>query len=325
MSSNVTFLGDVADWYDRQTNGLIEWRAGIFRRVDPNGRSGWNRWWQPLGFWMAWGDGLVRMTQGVVDTLRVGNGVRQGGWSGYGHDALRVLNIFDGAGRIIGRVGRVLRVALQPAGTVTCVWYSFLNALDRTGHYFFISVRDLMNAVGISEAAIISARGTTPQMFRRLVDHLATLRIQMEELTVPLESGGWEALMRFAQIRRRGVFVIGFHYATQAANAVRSTASEGHALLVTYSRQHGLIFQDTTGQIYAGLGALRQAYPDATIARSFPLIFIRDSAMVTSSALASGAAQTTRAAAQASGEGSSILENIVVPVMAIVSEAVGRD
>jgi hypothetical protein len=323
MSNNWSFLGDVADWYDYQTNRLIVYRNSVFRYADPRDLSGWNSMTSPIGLWAAWGSGLIHMSQGVVDTLRIGNGIRAGGW-GYAQDALRALNLFDGAGRVIGRIGRVMHAVFQPAGTVTCAWYSIINGLERTGNNFFISIRDLMTSVGISESAIISARGTTPAMFRRLIGHLRQYRMEIEELRAGLHVTGWEALKAHAAIRRRGVFVVGFHYARQAANVARNITSEGHAIMATFSREYGLIFQDTNGRIYAGLAALRQVYPEANLARDYPIVFIRDSAMVTSAPLASGAAQTARAAAEASGQGS-ILENIVVPVVSVISQAVGRE
>ncbi len=74
--------------------------------------------------------------QGMVDVLRFGEGVAEGGWRGYGKDALRLLTIIGPLGRAGGMVSRfvhirTMRLAVKTTGvTGPCTFTAANNAMS---------------------------------------------------------------------------------------------------------------------------------------------------------------------------------------------------
>jgi nucleoid-associated protein YgaU len=85
---------------------------------------------------------------GFIDTLRLGDGVMEGGW-GYGRDALRLLMVAGPAVRL-GRFGlsQLASVDAFPA-TGTCAYVAATKALRMTGVRHFATVEDLAKAAGV--------------------------------------------------------------------------------------------------------------------------------------------------------------------------------
>jgi hypothetical protein len=142
-------LSDLADWWDKQKRDseriLTDW-------VQDN-----PQWWAIA---VA---GTVQTTMdlgaGMVDVLRFGEGVAEGGVRGYGKDALRLLMLLGPLGRAGGIASRFLtpliqagrlRVAVQVAGVDgPCTFQAVNNALSITkGKNLFVTVADMAGAVG---------------------------------------------------------------------------------------------------------------------------------------------------------------------------------
>ncbi|MBN1611257.1 MAG: LysM peptidoglycan-binding domain-containing protein [Polyangiaceae bacterium] len=106
---------------------------------------------------------------GFIDTLRLGDGVREGGW-GYGKDALRLL-VFAGPMLRVGRLGlaRLASIDTFPA-TGTCAWVAAAKALRMTGTRHFATIEELARAVGINAPSFpaVRALSTVSQYIRQL-------------------------------------------------------------------------------------------------------------------------------------------------------------
>jgi len=142
-------LSSLADWWDKQKLDsekiLTDW-------VQDN-----PQWWAIA---IA---GTVQTTMdlgaGFVDVLRFGEGAAQGGWKGYGKDALRLLMLLGPLGRAGGAASRFLtpliragnlRLAVQLVGVDgPCTFQAVNNALAITkGKNLFVTVADMAAGVG---------------------------------------------------------------------------------------------------------------------------------------------------------------------------------
>jgi len=140
---------ELADWWDRQKREsekiLTEW-------VQDN-----PQWWAIA---IA---GTVQTSMdlgaGMVDMLRLGEGMAKGGVKGVGQDALRLLMLLGPLGRAggaasrflppLGRSGK-LRIGVQVAGVDgPCTFQAVNNAVIITkGRNLFVTVADMAGAVG---------------------------------------------------------------------------------------------------------------------------------------------------------------------------------
>jgi hypothetical protein len=102
---------------------------------------------------------MTDLGAGLVDVLRFGEGAAEGGWKGYGKDALRLLMLLGPAGRIAGAANRFLtplikagnlRLAVQVEGvTGPCTFQAVNNALSiAKGKNLFVTVQDMAGALG---------------------------------------------------------------------------------------------------------------------------------------------------------------------------------
>lgn len=96
--------------------------------------------------------------QGFVDVLRVGEGVKKGGW-GYAEDALRVVSIVGPVARI-GRLG-LAKLVPNVAGPL-CARVSATQALRVTGTRHFAAVEDVIKS--LSGKVITSMTDIEPEL-----------------------------------------------------------------------------------------------------------------------------------------------------------------
>lgn len=138
-------LSQYADWWDEQKRTsekfLLEW-------VEQN-----PQWWA-VGVATAV-QSAMDLGAGTVDVLRFGEGMAQGGWSGAGKDALRLLVLLGPLGRAGGFLSRVthvqrLRFAVAAKGvTGPCTFQAVNNAGSiLRGKNLFLTVRDMAQATG---------------------------------------------------------------------------------------------------------------------------------------------------------------------------------
>ncbi len=139
-----------ADWFDEQkkrSNVMLD------RMVEDSDYS------QGAMLMAASGHAFMEFGGGFVDLLRLGDGVKKGGLSGWGQDGLRVVAIFP-----VGRAAHLLKTVkntraakvladIAPKEPI-CAWVGSAKALRQVGHVFkgkvFASVDDLAKAVGTS-------------------------------------------------------------------------------------------------------------------------------------------------------------------------------
>ncbi len=142
-------LSEYAEWWDKQKKSsekiLTEW-------VQEN-----PQWWAVA---IA---GTVQTSMdlgaGLVDVLRLGEGVAEGGVKGYGKDALRLLMLLGPLGRAGGVANRFLtplirsgnlRLAVQVVGVDgPCTFQAVNNAVALTkSRSLFVTVADMAGALG---------------------------------------------------------------------------------------------------------------------------------------------------------------------------------
>jgi hypothetical protein len=315
MSEHATFLGDIADWVDTRINRLLTIRDRQLAWIDTQGHvTGRNHPYlsamslNPIALAIVGQNVGWIHVRGAVDTLRIGDGVRAGGW-GYAQDALRVVSLIGPAGRVVGAIRRAGVLAVQSLGTTLCGFVAPYNAQIRTGYNFFVNLDDLIRSSNLGRIPGAIRRGLDEFQLENLLAYLRQLGIPVRNFTLSGAGAGWTELERLVASSRRGVFLVPFHYIRNGG------ASAGHILEVIYHPAHGLRFLDTTGDYYNGVRAFLAAYPEARIARNFSIAFVPDSSLIArGSAVATGAARTTRAAA-----GADHATGIVLPVVPIVS------
>jgi hypothetical protein len=311
MTGNVTFLGNIADWFDDTTNRVIALRDRALEWVDPTGnitgrdhpyRSGLSG--NPIAYVIAGQNLSLTLLQGMVDTLRFGNGIRDGGW-GYAQDGLRGIAVlvpafrgvryvrqfafFNRFGRAAGAVagsgaGPAAPIAIaqvgnplfvQPAGTMSCTAVSSYNAVRRLGYQVFASVQELARLSGISDT-LAQGRGLYANELRNLFAYLRLAGVSVSEFAASTLAR-WSQFERLVAANPRGVFLVTIRYVTRVNNA---TTEVWHTLEAFYRPASGVRFYDTSGLTYDGVAALRQAYELATIHPAYPIGFVHDSAVV---------------------------------------------
>lgn len=133
---------EIADWWDeqrRQSSKELE------RFVDNNPNL--------FGVIVATStETAMQLGAGIVDTLRFGEGVAEGGIGGIGKDALRLIGLLGP----LGRGGKLIqsmkymrdaRLIRDPGGLI-CGWVSGAQAFRQTGTKLFVAVEDLAKALG---------------------------------------------------------------------------------------------------------------------------------------------------------------------------------
>jgi hypothetical protein len=260
MGQNVTFLGDVADDFDKSE---AKSEAVLDVWVENRGYS--------TGSMVAASAAVafMRFSATFVDILRLGNGLRDGGFRGVGTDAIRLLTVAGAAGSAVSRLTRIL-VVEQAAGTFTCTWITTVNALGRTGQRFFASIEQLAQAAGVDLKLIAAARGTPLSAFKALIDAVRKVGVVVED--VKPSSQQVESIVDLMNARANGALAFAIEYTSGAGKA-------GHQLFATYSKICGLAITDTTGVVYRSFGALLKAYPNARLYTEY-MFFLKNAAII---------------------------------------------
>ncbi len=147
---------EVADWFDKTRadndawidQGLQEWVGTTLYDDSP--------WYRNVGVYVASGTlyALNKFTTtvaaGFVDVLRLGDGVKEGGW-GYGKDALRLLMILGPAARGARYAATLVEAVDVSGGTApNCTWVAASRLLRFTGTRPLAEVGDVANASGLT-------------------------------------------------------------------------------------------------------------------------------------------------------------------------------
>lgn len=171
---------------------------------------------------------------GFVDVLRVGEGVKEGGW-GYGKDALRVLS-FAGPAARLGRLG-LARVTPNPSGGV-CAWVASAKAIRQTGTKHFATAQELFKAAGHHSA---------PMSMAEMIPVLKRVGAATKSLGPPKSIKHLEQL---TSQNANGVILFGV-----------SWSKGGHALYAFRDMAGKFRIADRTGKVVSSLSEVERFYP----------------------------------------------------------------
>ena len=218
-------LEKLADWWDEQ-RGQSEKVLDSFVDNHPN----------LFGVAVAGTvDTAMALGAGFVDVLRVGEGVKKGGW-GYAEDALRVVSLAGPAARL-SRIG-LTRLVPNVAGPI-CARISATQALRLTGASHFAAVEDVLNA-------------TSGKVIRSMTD----IGPEMKQLGAQVRSLGdvrsLDHLKDLVSQNPKGVVTFAVQWVTDAGKPAAHS-------LVGYRDWIGRVrFLDRTGTVSGSLAELEQ-------------------------------------------------------------------
>jgi len=196
---------------------------------------------------------FMQISQGFVDTLKLGNGIRSGTFKGFVVDGLRLLNITGVGGAVFQRLSRVL-VVTQTGGNL-CSWIATANAIRRSGQRFFISLADLAAEAGV-DLRVINITGTSVAQLLGLQRSIGRLGIPYVTLRTGTALGEIRSVLTSYP---KSVLVFAVKFTTGTGREA------GHQMIATFSRSAGLVIKNTDGTVYRTLEALLKAFPMAEL------------------------------------------------------------
>jgi hypothetical protein len=182
---------------------------------------------------------------GFVDVLRLGDGVKEGGW-GYGKDALRLL-ILAGPALRVGRYGIALVAAVDETAQVgNCSWIAGTRALRMTGTKHYARLGDLARATGI----------TIPETGGAFVNDLL---FPMNNLGAEVRQLGTlssiDEVFNAARVNPNGVVMFSVEWRLGGTGA-----KVGHTLLATRGPFGVMRIIDRSGRVVSSLAELESSY-----------------------------------------------------------------
>jgi len=275
---------EVADWFDKARNDNDQW---IDQNLQPWVGSTLyedSPWYRNVGIYTAAGTlfALNKFTttiaSGFVDVLRVGDGIREGGW-GWGKDALRILSIAGPFFKAVRYAGPVLRalpgvsrltrysLTLEPAVNIAkgefggrCAWVTAARLLRVTGSRPFAQVADVAAGHGIAleETGKISILKLAPAL-RNLGADAKVINLVEEARQVDLlgrEAATAEAaLQRVLSAHPNGAVMLGLNWAKAGGGTGR------HAIIAVRDAFGGVSFIDRSGMAVKTFAELNGKYP----------------------------------------------------------------
>lgn len=239
-------LSELADWWDRQKRDsesiLNEW-------VEQN-----PQWWA-IGLATATATAMD-LGQGMVDALRLGQGVAEGGVKGFGKDALRLLVLVGPlakGGAMLGRVAhtQAIRLAVTTADvTGPCTFTAANNAATIARGFarnLFVLASDAAEALGkpLGSVAKLGSKYKLAAWIDDLVPFLARQGVRLREL------GRLRTIEDVTQAAAShdGVIVFAIEW-SDAANAVHR-----HSMIAVRTLR-GVRFADYGGRFISSLSEL---------------------------------------------------------------------
>ena len=193
----------------------------------------------------------MELGSGVVDVLRLGDGIGQGGVKGWATDGLRWFAFAGSLGKGVqmmrsGAGAKLARAILDPGGGI-CSWVNSTKALVHTGQKLggklFVAVEDLARAAGVPFHQL----GGIP-----LDDMIATLRRLGAKVKSVQNVSELSAALKLLP-RNGSVLLISVKVIQQGRVA------GGHAMYLFYDVLGRLRVMDRTG-IYDSLSAVAKRY-----------------------------------------------------------------
>jgi LysM repeat protein len=236
---------DIADWWDEQ-HRISKKILDEFVEDHPN-------WW---GIFVATATATaMELGAGMVDVLRLGEGVAKGGWRGYGEDALRLLQLAPALGKL-GKLGselahaRLARVLADPGGGI-CTWMAATKALRQAGVRAFVTVEDLAKAMGLK----IPAAQLPAKWVHEMTPVLRRLGARVTELGTPRT---WEEVVAAT---RRGKEAVLFSVEWKDIGQAGKEVVKGHTLYAFRDIANNVRIADRTGKVVRSLAELERLVP----------------------------------------------------------------
>lgn len=310
---------EVADWFDKVRHEDEQFLDQTFQGwVDYAVKHEDEQGFYPAlrNFGIYAGTGLLYSTfklsttvaAGFVDTLRIGDGIKKGGW-GYAEDALRFLVVAGPALRA-ARFGVATVASLDLFKTTpTCTWIGVVRALRLTGVKNFVSLETLSKAAGFTDAWDLLVRGGKLEAGSWIDDLMPVVRSLGGSIKQLAPQG--DVLKTLAGVvAKNAEGVVIFSVRWKWAQGVAKAGSEfrgviageeiGHTMLAYRNPLTGALkILDRSGKIYDSFAAMEGSYSGISSATFYAngkttLAFIANAAPV----MALKAAGTAAAAGQ---------------------------
>jgi nucleoid-associated protein YgaU len=204
---------------------------------------------------------------GFIDTLRLGDGVMEGGW-GYGKDALRLLMVAGPLLRV-GRFGLAQLASVDAFPTTgTCAYVAAAKALRMTGVKHFATIDDLAKAAGVVAPNFpgVSSIGKV------VVPYIQKLGGVARVIKGTAPAGGVEkALAAAVAANPSGIIIFVVRWTSGGAGV-------GHAMIAA-NVGGKVVILDRTGKVVTSLGKL--PYKDIATATLDEMVLLENATAAT--------------------------------------------
>jgi hypothetical protein len=210
-------------------------------------------------------DGAGTVAAGFVDFLRIGDGVKKGGW-GYAQDALRLLMVLGPIFKLAGiaRIGIVRVFQMVDPGGEACAIITARAALMLSGIRHFISLSRVFEAAGTDIPQLKETGGITLQALKQLLADLGASVSSTKATGSTVE----EALINAVADNPRTTVVFGVKWEVWVEELDKVTKQMktvlkpvGHAMIAFRNAATGAlrIFDRSAMTAYDSLAALEKA------------------------------------------------------------------
>lgn len=284
---------EVADWFDKARQDNEKWIDSELQPWVATTLYDSSPWYRNVGVWAAAGTlySLNKFTttvaSGFVDVLRVGDGVKEGGW-GYGKDALRVLMLAGPALRSL-RWAAALVPAVDETQTMgNCTWIAATRMARWTG------VKPLATLGDVARAQGLSGIGETGGAYAdELLPAFKNLGVRARLLNGELQSV--DDLASTVRNNPNGTTLFSVQWKMGGNNV-------GHSLFAVRNIFRGMTIVDRSGRAVRSLAELEDLYPGIGKASLYgTAIVVDNSGLVTSLGTLPTLANTLGAAAGGNG------------------------
>lgn len=240
----------IADWWEKEKAAseriLTEW-------VQDN-----PQWWA-VGI-AASVQTSIDLGAGLVDVLRFGEGAAEGGWRGYGKDALRLLMLLGPLGRAGGALSRFLhplvrsgnlRLAVRVQGVSgPCTFQAVNNATSITrGRSFFVTVDDMAKAAGknLPGLPVKEGRVQLAAWIDKLVPTLTQMGVRVKVVS------GFTKVDEVVALAQRETGPVIFAFRTVVRTAGGGTREIRHSVIAMRTPGGSVQFADYGGKYFNSL------------------------------------------------------------------------
>jgi outer membrane protein OmpA-like peptidoglycan-associated protein len=202
---------------------------------------------------------------GYVDLLRLGDGIKEGGWRGWAQDGLRLLQILPLAraskfiGRSLRRANRIRRaVAIsERPGEKICGWVSMKQALIQTGVKHAATLDDVIEA-----ARGIALKDSIGLYASEMAEILRNAGAKVTPLLGDAERMAFQDLEALVRRQKGGVVMFNLNF-ENVLRAPGEAAMAGHSLFAYLNDLGEFRMVDRSGMLRA-LSDIEQFYPGIT-------------------------------------------------------------